>query len=113
MEMHEVISKLVERTHQGRIPWKKTVGKTSFVAVFGNMSVLISSRTTGIRNQIRLSVLDERGDEIEDAKFDGYSEDRQSVQLQELYRLAKHKAMGPDPRLEELVQAIDRLAGSQ
>ena len=110
MEMHEVVSKLTERTEQGRIPWKKGVGKTSFIAVFGNLSVLISARTGGIRNEIMLSVLDEYGDEIERAKGNRFSEDPQSVQLDALYWMAKQKAMGPDPRLEELVARIDARA---
>lgn len=113
MEMHEVVSKLVEGTNQGRIPWKQAAGKTSFVATFGNLSVLISARTSGVLNQVKLSVLDEKGDEIERAESDGYSDDHQSVQLQLLYLLAKRKALGPDRRLEELVQAIDQLAGPQ
>ena len=107
MEMLEVVNKLVERTQQVRVPWKTAASRTSFLAVFGNLSVLISGHTTGMRNEIKLSVLDENGDEIERAESGGFSSDHQSVQLELLYQLAKRRVLGTDQRLEELMTRLD------
>ena len=105
-EMREVVDKLVERTGQGRVPWKSSASKSTFVAAFGNLSVLISARTTGLNSEIKLSVLDEIGDEIDYVEFDGFSSDPQSTQIQLLYQLAKRKALGSDQRLGELMTRL-------
>ena len=107
VEMRDVVDKLVERTAQNRVPWKSSASKGTFVAAFGNLSVLISARTSGLNSEIKLSVLDEVGDEIDYAESDGFSSDRQSTQIQGLYILAKRKALGSDRRLGELIARLD------
>lgn len=106
-DMAAVVDKLVERTQQNRVPWKRSAGKSTFVVSFGNLSVLISARTSGLNSEIKLSVLDEIGDEIDYAESDGFSSDRQSTQIQVLYMLAKRKALGSDERLGELIARLD------
>ena len=98
--MAAVVDKLVERTQQNRVPWKRSAGKSTLVASFGNLSVLISARTSGLNSEVKLSVLDEIGDEIDYAESDGYSSDRQSTQLQVLYiYVSKAQSSGIRPAL--------------
>ncbi len=102
--MHDVIIKLDERTAEGRVPWKTTVGESAFSARLGNLSVLISS-SGGI---IRLSVRNEKGTEIDSVgSLDiglplGFSD-----RLTTIYSSARRVALGTDQTLAELLDLLD------
>ena len=100
VEMADVITKLVARTEQGRIPWQPAVGESSFSARLGNMAVLISSRDSGMYSYVKLSVLNERGAEIDVAE----SVDEELVTL---YQSAKRTALQSDRKLAELMDLLD------
>ena len=97
VEMGDVVEKLTKRTEEDRVPWKPTVDEQAFVASVGNLSVLISSDYGG---RIKLSVLDEKGMEIDYAN-------RPQAALIDLHSSAKRKALGADERLAELMKALD------
>lgn len=106
--MHDIAAKLADRTDQGQIPWKTAVGESSFFASFGNLSVLISSRGSGTDSLVRLSVLNEKGTEIDFAEYDGiYNKEHQ--QLRDLYQSAKRTALNTDQKLVELMDLLDAM----
>ena len=112
-KMNDVIAKLSELSSQNLIEWKATADKATFLAVFGRLSVLISYRPNGLDGEIRLSVLDERGDEIEFAEYGGFRPSSYE-ELRYLYQSAKHKVVGADQKLSELMKLLDAVpsAGS-
>lgn len=97
VEMEDVVHKLIERTEQDRVPWKATADKRAFAAIVGNLSVLVSQDVLG---EIKLSVLDEKGMEIDYAT-------RPHTTLTELHSSARRRALGTDRRLAELLDALD------
>ena len=109
VEMSDVIAKLAERTAQNRVPWKTSASKETFIAAFGNLSVLISSHSTGLSTVTKLSVLNEEGNEIDHAEFSSndFGDDKKYSLLRDLYRSAKRCAVGTDQKLEELFARID------
>ena len=104
--MHDIAAKLADRTDQGQVPWKTAVGESSFSASFGNMSVLISSRGSSTDSLVRLSVLNEKGTEIDFAEYDGIF-NKEHQQLRALYQSAKRIALGTDEKLSELMELLD------
>ena len=110
-EMRDIIDKLIEGTQQNRVPWKTAASDRTFIAAFGNLSVLISSESIGIHTITKLSVLDEMGNEIDHATHDtskhNSRDPRDSYGLWLLYQAAKRCAAGADRKLDELISRID------
>lgn len=108
-EMKDVVARLSQRTTEGGIPWKPTADESTFAASFGDMSLLISQRTTaprGVRTTTyKLSVLDEKGYEIDSAS---YIEGDLSLysSLADLHRTAKRQALGIEERLQDLMSRL-------
>ena len=117
VEMKDVVARLANLTQQGRVPWRATVDETTFVATFGKLSVLISSKPASPGADIssyRLSVLDEKGREI-DFSTASYGPSAAGIRLPDLvplYTTAKRTALGADRRLEELMNEMDSVAKS-
>ena len=117
-DVQDVVGKLAELTDRGQIPWKSTADESAFAANFGNLSVLITARPSphsSASTAYRLSVLDEKGYEI-DSSTATWRPGLTGIRLPTvvpLYASAKRAALGVDRRLEELLQAIDQLAESQ
>lgn len=117
VELDDVISKLSDLTGLGKIPWKSTADESAFAANFGGLSVLISSRPSPNASgstAYRLSILDEKGLEIEFSTAT-WGPNVTGVVLPKIVPLhasAKRAALGVDKRLEELWQAMDRLTES-
>ena len=109
VEMGDVIERLANRTSEGQVPWKPTADEATFAASFGSMSLLISTHerqaVLGKRTEYKLSVLDEKGYEIESAV---YTAEFSSgiLPLSDVYRLAKRQALKIDERLQELVTLL-------
>ena len=104
-EMSDVITKLAERTGEGRIPWKTAVGESSFSARLGNLLVLISASSSG---NIRLSVRNEKGTEVDSVEsFDLDLLPVLSSKLDGLYSSARRMALGTDQTLSELMDLLD------
>ena len=107
-EMSDIIDKLAEGTQQNRVPWKSAAGERTFIAAFGNLSVLLFSESIGLRTKTKLSVLDERGNEIDHAEHDSIFAAGEYEQLCRLYQAVKqYCAVGADRKLEELIARIE------
>ena len=114
VEMNDVVDKLAKITEQGQAPWKSTSDKSTFAVTFGRLSLLISGMNTELGDDIasyRLSVLDEKGDEIDYAVHGRLVSGLSFPVLASLYDSAKRVALGVDERLEELMNEMDRVSG--
>ena len=105
-KISDIIVKLIERTIQGKVRWKTSAGKDTFVAVIGNSSVMVSKEVvTGVEMQI----LDKSGQEI--YQIGGSLSGRESLvnreNLEELHEMARRAALGVDAQLDELMATLD------
>ena len=117
VEMNDVVDKLAMLTEHGQVPWKTTVDKATFAATFGRMLVLISTKDARPGSETRsykLSVLDEKGDEIDftTATWGPFVTGVKLPALVPLYSSAKRTALDVKRRLAELLNEMDRVAGS-
>lgn len=114
-DMKQVADRLMERTSQNQVDWRTTADPSTFAAVIGNSSVLISSPADkGLSSlarvltaKVKLSVLDEEGREIDyiEHEVDGFDN---NPQLLSLYYEAKRAALDVDQRLNDLLTALER-----
>ena len=118
-EITSILEKLIERTDQGKVPWKKTSIDKTFLVVFGNSSVTISlvtvpeepdplsfRGTRGSVETIELKVLNKEGRELEDISGIGPSGARYKDRLMRLFREARRVALGVDSQLDELLKEL-------
>ena len=116
-EMNDVVTKLAKLTEQRQIPWKTTVDSATFAATFGRMSVLLSAQGSPVGRDVRsyrLSVLDEKGNEIDFATAT-WGPSTTGVKLPDLvplYTSAMRTARDVERRLEELLNEMDGVSGS-
>ena len=100
-QMTDVLSKLLERTNQGKVMWKATAKEQTFIAVIGNSSVMIS-REDGAPV---LKILDRSGREL--AELDSIDARESRENLWALHREARHIALGVDRQLDELLKELE------
>jgi len=71
VEMSDIVSKLVELSGQNRVPWKSSSDESTFVAAYGDLSVMIISRGNEPADTITLAVFDGSGTIIDRASYNG------------------------------------------
>ena len=118
VDMSQVVTKLAQLTNNGQVPWKSTADPSAFAATFGGVSVLISSRRNPLRDSTyKLAVLDDQGNEIDSASYSTLDvtlgANHQNRGLESIFNVAKRSALGVDRRLEELMNAMDKMAGEE
>ena len=118
VDMSQVVTKLAQLTNNGQVPWKSTADPSAFAATFGGVSVLISSRRNPLRDSTyKLAVLDDQGNEIDSASYSTLDvtlgANQQNRGLESIFNVAKRSALGVDRRLEELMNAMDKMAGGR
>ena len=109
-DMNQVLAKLVERTAENRVPWERSSQPGMFRASVGNLIVYITGNTgegnsVGLLQHLVLSVMDSRGGAIGSVVHSPNS-NRVNAELISLYEQAKAVA-ADDPRLDELIDALD------
>ncbi len=121
-EITDIVSKLLERTEQGKVNWKPghaadestfypailrlSTDERPFFTVIGDNSVLIQLRDPGVV----LRVLDKNGRELE--RVDSWIETDLILQanLKRLYNKAKNQALGVAGQLDELLKQLEASA---
>lgn len=107
-DMKEIVSRLNALTQENRVPWKSTSDRSAFVAVYGDLSVRISSRGDEPLSAIGLGVYDGQGNLIDSTILDGaFSVGTAARDLQQLYLSAKRTALGVDKRLAKLMERMN------
>ena len=122
-DMGQIVSSLNALTGQNRVPWKPTSDKSAFVAVYGDLSVRITSRGDEPTNIIVLGVYDGQGNLLDSASHDASKPPPppfaptvgqinvvlQDVygELKPLYQSARRIALGTDQNLASLLERMN------
>ena len=102
-EITDVLSKLLERTQEGKVQWQPTSNELTFVAVVGNLSVMILSDAYGVN----LRILDKSGNDIETIHSGDQTTTRpDTAQLTQLYVEARRTALNVGSQLDELLKEL-------
>ena len=104
-DMKEVLTKLAERTKESRVAWQKTSQSDVLRATVGSLSIYIVGDNRGSGSTVLLNVVDSRGETISTALHDP-SNPHVNSELIPLYEDAM-KVASDDPRLDELLNALD------
>ena len=104
-DITEILDKLLERTTQGKVPWKSTAGEQTFVAVIGNLSVMIL-RDAG--HQPALKILDKSGREIDVLDADRSEGRKWREDLWRLHEEARRVALDIGTQLDELLKELEK-----
>ena len=121
-DMSQIASRLNVLTNLNRVPWKTTSDKSAFIAVYGDLSVRISSRRDEPWNTIVLGVYDRQGNLLDSASHDFSMPPSASVptatqlsvlvqdddsDLKTLYQSARRFALGTDQSLANLLERMN------
>ncbi len=115
-EMSQIVSRLNALTRHNRVPWKATSDKSAFVAVYGDLSVRITSRGDEPRNAVVLGVYDRQGNLLDSASYDASMppapqlnviQQNDYSDLKPLYQSARRIALGADQSLSNLLERIN------
>ena len=106
-KIEEILDKLNQLSNEGKITWRPTVDRSTFSAVFGDSSALISKG--GFIYSLRL--LNESGYEIGrmdlDALMDDMNGDRAA--MISLYEFAQRQVLNVDAELDNVLGELSRL----
>jgi hypothetical protein len=109
-DINSIVDKVLERSEQDRINWRPTVTANTFVASIGNLGVSISiPRSTVVDSIARFRVIDDRGQTIQDLSVDNIDNPHIHTKLMKIHSKARQIASNNDPRLEELLEELDRV----
>lgn len=103
VDMQDVLTKVLERTREGKIAWKDTGATDRFTVAIGD-SVMYVAEGGGSHSLI---VLDRSGLELGRLESDVMR--NQMAPLRELLDLARRQAFGIDERLSGLMAELDRI----
>ena len=106
-KIEEILEKLKQLSNEGKITWRPTVNRTTFSAVFGDSSALISKG--GFIYSLRL--LNESGNEIGRIDSDVMTDDMDadSVALISLYESAQRQVLNVDAQLDNVLVELNQL----
>ena len=106
-KIEEILEKLNQLSNEGKITWRHTVNRTTFSAVFGDSSALISKG--GFVYSLRL--LNESGNEIGRIDSDALTDDMDadSVAMISLYESAQRQVLNVDAQLDNVLVELNQL----
>ena len=106
--MTDVLAKLLDRTRAGRVPWKPTNHDDTFVAMVGQVSVVIDMDWRGIGSDMpTLRILDSNGRLVDWINVDTADGSVHKRDLDELYQMARRVALVTGTELDDLLAALD------
>ena len=100
-KMEEILEKLNRLSNEEKIAWKPTVSPSTFSAVLGNSSAVISK--DGLTFHLKL--LNSSGDDLDHM----YSGDWGNPRMEELYELARRRALNVDAELDDVLVELNQL----
>ena len=113
VEMRDIVSKLLELTHQNRVPWKELTDGSTFVAEYGDLSVMIMPVGAESEGSISLVVFDDAGTIVDRASYYGpssilrHSKVESLDHLEPLYDAVKRTVLGVDQQLATLLERMN------
>ena len=116
-KMTEIMTKLIEKSRDGKITWRDTAGKQKFLTMLGETGVAIDhDSVTGV---YELQVVDNRGRVIESVSS-GYgayeislreaSRRKEMIEnMKDLHEIARRSALNIDATLDKLSIHLDAI----
>ena len=104
-KIEEILDRLIELSNEGKVAWVRTVDASTFSAVLGNSSVLISKDETGLS----LRLLNSAGEDLEHITPADTGEFWGSPRMEELYELARRRALNVDAELDNVLVELNQL----
>lgn len=106
--MQRIAAKLTEKTHAGELSWQTANAGTSFHASYSTFEFLVSCVPSGPTRtpSIMFAVMDPWGFELDRLEHDTPRQ-LDHPEVQDLYRTAKHQALGIEEKLNELLKGLD------
>ena len=116
-KMTEIMTKLIEKSCDGKITWRDTAGKQKFLTMLGETGVAIDhDSATGV---YELQIVDNRGRVIESVSADelllgnllpGRSSTQETLaNLKDLHEVARRSALNIDSTLDEIASHLDAI----
>lgn len=105
-DVRQIISKLVERTKENRVPWGPTFFGQTYHAAVGNQLITITSDRDKSSSTVTLSITDSLGRELVKASYDS-AHPEVHKELTDLYEGARQTVVGLNEQLDELLEALD------
>ena len=104
-EMKQVLRKLIQSTEEGRVAWRDSSEPGVFLASVGHSTIFVAEYSNLSASNIYLSILDGKGQKIGSALYESGKPSVNS-DLVSLYERVQGIATD-DPRLDELLEALD------
>ncbi len=106
-KIEEILEKLKQLSNEGKITWRPTVNRSTFSAVFGDSSALISKG--GFIYTLRL--LNESGNEIGRIDSDALTDDLNgdTAVMISLYESAQRQVLNVDAELDNVLVELNQL----
>lgn len=118
-KMTEIVTKLIAKSRDGKITWRDTAGKQTFLAMLGETGVSIDFDSE--TSVYKLQILDNRGRVIESVSA-GYvafaklslgppraEKQMATSALRDLHEVARRSALNIDETLDELASHLDAI----
>ena len=109
-KIEDVVDRLVEQTDNNRVNWLPGVRSNTVIAAIGNMGVSISSPSEAdLGSAMALRITDQNGEIIQVLYADRVDRPHVHVKLERIYSKAREIVSGNDPRLDELLEELERV----
>ena len=105
-----LVTKLTEKTMQGKIHWKKGVVFNSFMYHMEKVSISLNINASGEKTVVSFNILDETGMVIETySELYQYTQDDYDNPVSFLYNIARRKALNIDETIDSVITHISDL----
>lgn len=108
-ELDHILERLIQRTADGRLKWRKAVQDDQFVTSVDTISVVIRDLrgATGYTSLgHRMEIMNENGETVEVLDVNSRPTVEQDEQLERLFTLARRSALNTQATLEKLAKAL-------
>lgn len=105
-----LIDRVIDKTEQGKIEWKKGVAQNSFVYNMEETSIIVYTTGEGFERFFIFGVLDETGAAIETIREKIiFLPDKDASPVNYLFQIARRKALKVDETVNNILTHIDVL----
>ncbi len=105
---YNFISKLYDKSDQGKVPWEETADPNRFHALLGtNVVELTSNLAFGFENTVSLAILDEDGDVLDTVADSKTNPDLEQL-LRSMFATARSYARGTEKALDSMIAFLNK-----
>lgn len=104
-KIETILKKLHQLSNEGKIPWKRTLDPSTFSAVLGESFAHVSKDRSGVSH---FKLLNSSGSELDHAFYNrsAFSGDSR---IEELYEMARRRALNIDAELDKVLVELSQL----